>query len=150
MTDLLLSPEDTGEIPTGPAFDPDNPGTHAWDCDCEREQHDPGPDTRNLAPFTAGLGPFLRKGELTEPVPYEPHTIGVVDDLATPGTPGTPGPDPTPPFPPPPPPPMPAIDDRPRSAGEEIAWRQEWRPETEPRGWWGRLRYPARHRRSGR
>jgi hypothetical protein len=110
MTDLLLTPEDTGEIPTAV---------------------DPGPDTRNLAPYAAGLGPFLRKGELTEPVPYEPHTIGVVDDLATPGTPGTPGPDPTPPFPPPPPPPRPAYQGRHRAParwytplveGVAIAW----------------------------
>jgi hypothetical protein len=93
MTDLLTrDPNDTGEIPT---------------------TVDPGLTTANLAPYAAGLGPFLRKGELTEEVPYEPQTIAVVDDFAP--RPGTPGPDPTPPFPPPPPPPTPGYVGRHRA-----------------------------------
>jgi hypothetical protein len=81
MTDLLLKPEDSGEIPAGPHFDPTNPGTHAWDCRCE-VCPDPGPDTRNLTPYLA-TAPFpttrrspLETGE--QPL-YEPETIGVVD-----------------------------------------------------------------------
>lgn len=123
MTDLLTrDPNDTGEIPTA----------------------DPGPDTKNLAPYAA-VGPYLRKGELTEEVPYEPHTIGVVDFAPT-----RPTPDPMPPFPPPPPPPTPRVDDRPLSAGEEIVWARTWRPETPPRSWWGRLLYRGTHRQAGR
>lgn len=45
MTDLLLRPEDTGEIPTGPRPDPDQPGE----------------DTRNLAPYVYGLAPAMRR-----------------------------------------------------------------------------------------
>ena len=83
MTDLLIrdEPNDTGEIPAV----------------------DPGTTTQNLADYiSTGPFPALRRGELLDEVPYEPHTIGVVDLR-----PSAPGPDPTPPFPPPPPPPTP-------------------------------------------
>jgi len=76
MTDVLLRPEDSGEIPTVPQFDPDNPGTHAWDCDCEREQNDPGPDTRNLSGYAAGLPP-VRRPEAVQAL-IAAHTTGEV------------------------------------------------------------------------
>ena len=63
MTDLLLKPEDTGEIPTGPAFDPANPGTHAWDCDCDccddaGEILAVGESTERLNDYLVPTGPF--------------------------------------------------------------------------------------------
>jgi hypothetical protein len=56
MTDLLENP-DTGEIPAV----------------------DPGPDTRNLAPYEM-TGPALRLYATGEQPAYAPETIGVVDE----------------------------------------------------------------------
>ena len=123
MTDLLIRPEDSGEIPLA----------------------DPGEDTRNLAPYALKPPPLhaLRLADCAATITGElawggGFGMGLVWD-------------PTPPFPPPPPPPIPAVDDRPLSAGDEAAWRQEWRrPERKPLSFWGRLTYRGTHRRSGR
>lgn len=106
MTDTLIleDPNDTGEIPTA----------------------DPGPDTKNLAPY-AVLPPALRRPTVEVPVFDLGDCRSTLDGELVP-TGGIPGPDPTPPFPPPPPPPTPRFEDR------------------EPKSWLARMLYRGEHR----
>lgn len=126
MTDLLIRPEDSGEIPAV----------------------DLGPDTRNLAPYEM-TGPALRLYATGEQPLYEPATIGLVDEprpepaavlaLLTPAT------GPTNPDRDVEPQPMPIPPQKSMSAVDAHAWELRWRSEA-ARGWWARLRYRGEHR----
>lgn len=111
MTDLMLRPEDTGEIPTGT-------GTHAFACDCDRcaERSAPsvGERTENLQPYLH-LPPALRRPTVVLTL-IEGHQRIVPDgeDILRPGDPGYLAPAPAnpttlPPDPTPPPTPADAL-----------------------------------------
>jgi len=124
MTDLLIRPEDSGEIPAV----------------------DPGPDTRNLMPYVEGLPPAARRPT----VPLLADCEATLDGELVPSGRGgcrridTSDEDEFGPQVPPPPKPLPPLpapspqDGRPLSAADEDAWRESWRPE------------PGRHRRRSR
>jgi hypothetical protein len=113
MTDTLLKPDDTGEIP----------------------RRDPGQTTRNLTPYL-DLPPAFRRPDATTELPVIEggcRTVVPNDEDFDPG-PTVPHPDPLPP----PPPPTPKVDDRPLSPGEEIVWDAA----AEPVAYVGRHRTP--------
>lgn len=95
MTDLLLRPEDTGEIPTGV-----------------------GEHTANLAPYAGGLPPAFRRPTAVLTLIEGRGCRTVVpndEDFVRPGQPVAPAPEPTPA-------PKPTVDDRALADGEDVVW----------------------------
>jgi hypothetical protein len=119
MTDVLLKPDDTGEIPIA----------------------EPGQTTRNLTWITQA--PALRRPAATFKTDIVDGGCRTVvpndEDFESPDELQGPQPKPRPL-----PAPKPKVDDRPLSPGEEIVWTSTWRPTVRTPGYVGRHRKVSR------